>query len=90
MGFRLAYVEHTARSSGSASAHAAHDEYPHSDKEDKGEDVPEEVAQGVVFLLVVELAVEGTFFFLFIKEAVERLDRPGFQKKHHGLSRLYG
>ena len=43
------------------------------------EDIPEEVAPCAVLLLVVKFAIEGTLFFLLVKESVERLYRAGLE-----------
>ena len=76
--FRLTYVEDTTCTSHDATAHSSHDEDPDEDDDDKGCKVPQEIADEVVVSFVGDFSCEVSLFVLFVKVALQIVDRAKF------------
>ena len=68
-GFRLAYTEYTSASTGPVPFARQVD--PETNKEDKGEDLPEEGAEKITAFLVIGRSIEVLFLALLLEKGAE-------------------
>ena len=92
LGFRLADTEHVASHAHAATAHAAHEQHPQTDDEDKGKDVVENHVEHVIVatVLIAVITREGLGFLGSIHKFFHLVGRADLHFHVRFIARLLG